>query len=179
MAKTARVGPTNAAHKRMRRAGLSSARLPGLTGAPHPRHRAPEYAGFGKLSTRYESPASYAHHDHRRGDRRRTDRARARHDLCAAGRAEPISCSMPCSAPPSASAPSIRATNRAPPIWRSVAALATGKPQATAVVPGPGPAQCRRRAAHRVCDECAGAGAGRPDSRPGYRPPIGPSARNR
>ena len=45
------------------------------------------------------------------------------------------------------------------------AALATGKPQAYAVVPGPGPAQFRRRAAHRLRHERAGAGADRANSR--------------
>ena len=44
------------------------------------------------------------------------------------------------------------------------AALATGKPQAYAVVPGPGPAQFRRRAAHRLRHERAGAGADRANS---------------
>ena len=44
------------------------------------------------------------------------------------------------------------------------AALATGKPQAYAVVPGPGLLNCVGRAADRLFDERAGAGAGRADS---------------
>ena len=43
------------------------------------------------------------------------------------------------------------------------AALATGKPQAYAVVPGPGLLNSARRAAHRLRHERAGAGADRPD----------------
>ena len=58
------------------------------------------------------------------------------------------------------------------------AALATGKPQAYAVVPGPGLLNSARRAAHRLFDECAGAGADRPDSRRRHRPRPRPSARD-
>ena len=58
------------------------------------------------------------------------------------------------------------------------AALATGKPQAYAVVPGPGPAQFLGRAAHRLFDERAGAGAGRADPARRHRPQARPSARD-
>ena len=58
------------------------------------------------------------------------------------------------------------------------AALATGRPQAYAVVPGPGPAQYRRGAAHRLWHERAGAGADRPDPAGRHRPRPRPSARD-
>ena len=58
------------------------------------------------------------------------------------------------------------------------AALATGRPQACAVVPGPGPAQRVGRAADRLFDERAGARAGRPDSRRRYRPRARAPARD-
>jgi hypothetical protein len=56
------------------------------------------------------------------------------------------------------------------------AALATGKPQAYAVVPGPGAAQCRGGAAHRVCHQCSGARPDRANSRRRYRPQSRPSS---
>ena len=49
------------------------------------------------------------------------------------------------------------------------AALATGKPAAYSVVPGPGLPQLDRRARHRVFDRRAGARAGRPDPEPRHR----------
>ena len=58
------------------------------------------------------------------------------------------------------------------------AALATGKPQAYAVVPGPGFLNSCSRAAHRVFHERAGAGADRPNSRRRYRQKPRPPARD-
>ena len=58
------------------------------------------------------------------------------------------------------------------------AALATGKPQAYVGGAGPGPAQFRRRAAHRLRHERAGAGADRANPRGGDRQGPGPPARD-
>ena len=58
------------------------------------------------------------------------------------------------------------------------AALATGRPQAYAVVPGPGLLNAVGGAAHRLFDERAGAGAGRADSGRRYRPQARPPARD-
>ena len=57
------------------------------------------------------------------------------------------------------------------------AALATGKPQAFAVVNGTGASQCVRGAAHGLFDECAGPGADRRDPGARHRPQHRPSAR--
>ena len=58
------------------------------------------------------------------------------------------------------------------------AALATGKPQAYAVVPGPGFLNSVGGAAHRLFHECAGAGADRANPRRRYRQGPRPSARD-
>jgi hypothetical protein len=57
------------------------------------------------------------------------------------------------------------------------AALATGRPQVCAVVPGPGVLNATAAAAHRLRDRRAGAGAGRPDPDRRHRQGLGPSAR--
>ena len=58
------------------------------------------------------------------------------------------------------------------------AALATGKPQAYSGRAGPGPAQFRRRAAHRLWHERSRPGADRSDSGAGHRARPRPSARD-
>ena len=58
------------------------------------------------------------------------------------------------------------------------AALATGKPQAYCVVPGPGLLNSVGGAAHGLWHERAGAGAVRPDPGEGDRPGLRPPARN-
>ena len=58
------------------------------------------------------------------------------------------------------------------------AALATGKPQAYTVVPGPGLLNSATGAAHRPRHQCAGAGADRPDRAGRDRPRLRPPARD-
>ncbi|MEA2879534.1 MAG: hypothetical protein QOF14_4730 [Hyphomicrobiales bacterium] len=111
---------------------------------------------------------NHAANDHRRGDCRRPDRTRPRHDLRAAGRAE---------------RPSVRRVVQvlrshphrphAPRTGRGLHGARCGARdrQAASLCGGAGAraAQFVRRAAHRLFDERAGAGTGRPDSRPRYR----------